>query len=290
MNEVFQRFVEGIVRETDSNQEEREDLYEELLSHLECSFIDYQKQGFTEEEALQTAMTNFGEEREIGKQLQQAMYPYRREMMLTLSVASLLFAFVVYLCQLFVMGDAHIPWLILAVLVSSTLLFLTVRPITSLNKRLWVNSLLLIHLGIYFYGWLLATDVYAPLSIGLSIIAWLILLLAIVLVYRTTIYDYSSKRQPLAKDAKRLHFVNITTGIFLVCVTLFFIWAFLLFATEITASFFMMFIPLGLWIFSYASQMQLLAKRQKKWAYTIVVIQTAVVLCSVGLWLLGVML
>ena len=46
MNEVFQRFVEGIVSETDSNQEEREDLYEELLSHLECSFIDYQKQGF----------------------------------------------------------------------------------------------------------------------------------------------------------------------------------------------------------------------------------------------------
>ena len=61
-------------------------------------------------------MTNFGDEREIGKQLQQAMYPYRREMMLTLSVASLLFAYGVYLCQLFVMGDAHIPWLIVAVL------------------------------------------------------------------------------------------------------------------------------------------------------------------------------
>ena len=160
MNQVFQRFVEGIVRETDSNQEEREDLYEELLSHLECSFIDYQKQGFSEEEALRTAMTNFGEEREIGKQLQQAMYPYRREMMLALSVGSLLFAYGVYVCQLFVMGDAHIPWLIVAVLISTALLVLTVRPVSSLNRRLWMNSLLLIHIMIFFYGLLLATDVY----------------------------------------------------------------------------------------------------------------------------------
>lgn len=90
MNQVFHRFIEGIIRETDSNKEEREDLYEELLSHLECSFIDYQKQGYSEEEAMRTVMTDFGDEREIGKQLQQAMYPYRRGMMLGLSIASLL--------------------------------------------------------------------------------------------------------------------------------------------------------------------------------------------------------
>ncbi|MGG0669244.1 permease prefix domain 1-containing protein [Lederbergia citrisecunda] len=287
MNQVFQRFVEGIVKETDSNQEEREDLYEELLSHLECSFIDYKKQGFTEEEAMRTAMTNFGEEREIGQQLQQAMYPYRREMMLGLSVASLLLAYGVYLSQLFVMGDAHIPWLVVAVLSSTALLLITVRPISSLNRRLWMNSLLLIHIMIFFYGLLLATDVYHPISIGLTIIAGLILLLAVVLVYRTTIYDYSSNRQPWAKDAKRIHFINISTGIVIILITLFFLWAFLLFSSEISPAFFLLLIPLGLWILSYTSQMQLLAKQQKKWAYTIVFIQTAVVVCAIGYWLLG---
>lgn len=287
MNEVFHRFVEGIVRETDSNQEEREDLYEELLSHLECSFTDYQKQGYTEEEAMRTAMTNFGDERKIGQQLQQAMYPYRREMMLGLSVASLLYAYGVYLTQLFIMGDAHILWLVVAVLSSTALLFLTVRPVSSLNRRLWVNSLLLIHILIFFYGLLLATAVDHPVSVGLSIFAALILLLAIVLVYRTTIYDYSSNRQPSAKDAKRLHFINITTGIFVVFVTLFFLWAFLFFSAGMTPEVFIIFIPLVIWIVSYTSQMQLLSRQKKKWAYSIVIIQTAIIASLVGLWLLG---
>lgn len=288
MKHPFQRFVEGIVRETDSNHEERKDLYEELLSHLECSFIDYQKQGFSEEEALQTAMTNFGDEREIGKQLQQAMYPYRREMMLSLSVASLLFAYTVYLCQLFIMGDAHIPWLIVAVLISTALLVMTVRPVSSLNRRLWMNSILLIHIMTFFYGFLLASDVYPPLSTGLSIIAGLILLLAIVLVYRTTIYDYSSNRQQSAKDARRFHFINITRGIFLVIATLFFLWAFLLFSAEKSSILFILFVPLVIWIVSYVSQLQLLSKQKKQWAYTILFIQTAIVLWAIGFWLFGI--
>ena len=287
MKQPFQRFVEGIVRETDSNKEEREDLYEELLSHLECSFIEYQKQGFSEEEAMRTAMTNFGEEKEIGKQLQQAMYPFRREMMLSLSVASLLFAYTVYLCQLVVMGDAHIPWLLVAVFISTALLVMTVRPVSSLNRRLWMNSMLLIHIMTFFYGFLLASDVNPPLSTGLSIIAVLILLLAIVLVYRTTIYDYSSNRQQLAKDAKRFHFVNITTGIFIVLATLFFLWAFLLFS-EMSSRVYVLFIPLVLWIISYASQLQLLSKQLKQWAYVILFLQTAVVLLAVGFWLFGI--
>ncbi|MFC5602849.1 permease prefix domain 1-containing protein [Sporosarcina koreensis] len=288
MNQVFHRFVEGIVRETDSNQEEREDLYEELLSHLECSFKDYQKQGYSNEEAMRTVMTNFGDERKIGQQLQQAMYPYRREMMLGLSVASLLYAYGVYLSQLLIMGDAHILWLVVAVLSSTALLLLTVRPVSSLNRRLWMNSLLLIHILIFFYGLLLATDVYHPVSIGLTIIASLILLLAIVLVYRTTIYDFSSNRQRSAKDAKRLHFINITTGIFVVFVILFFLWAFLFFSAEMSPAVFIIFIPLVIWIVSYASQMHLLSRQKKKWAYSIAIIQTAIIICLIGLWLLGV--
>lgn len=288
MKPAFQRFVNGIVRQTDCNQEEQVDLYDELLSHLECAFIDYKNQGYSEEEAIRTAMTNFGTEQEIGKQLQEAMYPYRKGMMLGLSVASLLFAFSVYACQLFVMGDAHIIWLILAVLISTAILFVTVRPVTSLNRRLWMNSLLLVHLVVFFYGLLLATDLLRPYSTGLTIIAVILILLSIILVYRTTIYDFPSERQPLRKDAKRLHFMNITTGIFIVLVTLFFLWAFLWFAPAGSPVFLILLIPIGSWILSYTLQMVLLAKQKKTWAYAIVFLQTAIIIAAIAFWFINI--
>lgn len=286
MKPAFERFVTGIVRQTDCNLEEREDLYEELLTHLECSFIDYRKKGYSEEEAIRTAMTNFGTEQEVGDQLQAAMYPYRKGMMLGLSIASLLFAYSVYASQLFIMGDAHILWLILAVLIGMAVLFVTVHPVTSLNRRLWMNGLLLVHLFVYFYGLLLATDVLPPYSVGLTIIAVLILLLAIILIYRTTIYDYPSKHQAFRKDAKRLHFINITLGILAVFVTLFFLWAFLLFSEGLSSVLLWLLIPIGLWMLSYAVQMRLLANQKGTWAYAIVSIQIAAVVAII-FWVRG---
>ncbi|WP_156875520.1 permease prefix domain 1-containing protein [Sporosarcina ureae] len=81
---------------------------EELLSHLYCAYEDLRKQGFSYGEAMELAMANFGNEKEVGKQLQHALYPYRREMMLSLSGASLLIIYSTYLLQLFTRGNAEI--------------------------------------------------------------------------------------------------------------------------------------------------------------------------------------
>ncbi|MDN4608515.1 hypothetical protein [Sporosarcina highlanderae] len=232
-------------------------------------------------------MTNFESKQEIGELVQEKMYPYRKGMMLVLSMGSLLFAYILYLSQLFVMGDAHIIWLVFAVLISTSILMVTVRPVILLNRRLWMNSLLLVHLLIYFYGLLLASDINQPYSSGLTIIAVILVLLSIVLVYRTTIYDFPSKRQRLIKDTRRLHFINITTGIFIILVTLFFLWAFLLFSGRATLGFLTLLTPISGWILSYTLQMKLLANQQKAAAYAIVFIQTAVIVTGIVLWIIG---
>lgn len=285
MSEVFERFVSGIVRQTDSNQEERDDLSEELLSHLQCSYEDLHSQGYSKEEAVKMAMMNFGDDQEVGKQLQQAMYPYRREMMLVLSVSSLVFAYSVYALQLFTRGDAHMIWLLLAVVVSASILTITLRPVQSMNRRLWMNGLLLSHIAIFAAGSLLAADLEFSYSAVLSIFSYAVVLLSIILVYRTTIYDYPSSKQPLQKHAKWIHFINITIGIILTYITLFFAWAIMLFAGDMNSVFLLILIPLILWGIFYMVQLKLLASKLKAPAYAIAIFEVLLVAGAAAIWL-----
>ncbi|EGQ26046.1 hypothetical protein HMPREF9372_1913 [Sporosarcina newyorkensis 2681] len=288
MTEVFERFVNGIVKQTDSNHEESMDLSEELLSHLHCSYEDLLKEGYSNEEAMKMAMMNFGDGKEIGKQLQQAMYPYRRGMMLILAGASLIFAFSVYLLDLFMNGDAHMIWLVLAVFVAASILTITLHPIQSLNRRLWMNGLLISHIFIFAYGGSMSAYLDRPYSTIASIFSFAVVLLAIILVYRTTIFDFPSSKQLLQKDAKWIHFINITIGIIIILITLFFLWAFMLFAAEMRAALLLLLIPILLWMISYAVQMRLLAARHKGAAYALAIMQVLLIGAVLVIWMNGI--
>ncbi|ARD47769.1 hypothetical protein SporoP37_06215 [Sporosarcina sp. P37] len=282
---AFERFISIVVKQTDCNAEEREDLKEELLSHLYCAYEDLQKQGYPEEEAMKMAMENFGDEKEVGKQLQHAMYPYRREMMIGLAGVSLLFIYSTYLLQLFIIGDAEMIWLCLAVLVSASILTLTMHPVAALNRRLMVNGLLIAHILLAIYGSLLAGYVDSPYS---SILVWLwigIILFSIILVYRTTIYDYPSSSQTLQKDAKRIHFVNLTVGLLVMALSLFLLWAFMIFAAEMSASLLLLAIPLVIWAVLYAIQLRLLAAHRKKTAYSVAAFQLLSIVAVIVIWI-----
>lgn len=273
MTPMFKRYVEKIVQQTDAPSDEKEDLRVELLIHLELSYAQLIKDGYSEQQAQRSVLESFGESESIGNQIQQAMFPYRKAMMLTLAVASLLFSFTVYLGQLFFEGDAYIAWLLLSVIVSACLLTFTLQPMPFLNRRIWVNSLLLIHLFVYLFGMLMATGVESTISMLLIFLAWFIVLLAIVLIYRTTIFDYQSSKQILKKQVKILHALNITAGIFIMAVTLFFLWAVFAFASlELSPFMFLIFVPLLIWIVSYIVGMQLIAKNKKRGAYIVTAI------------------
>lgn len=285
MNEVFERFVSSIVSQTDCSYEERIDLSEELLSHLECSYEDFQDQGFSKEEAMEMAMMNFGDEKKVGKQLQQAMYPYRREMMLILASASLVMVYSVYFLQLFTRGDAHIIWLVLASFTGASILTVTLHPVRSLNRRLWMNVLLISHILIFAYGALLASDLELLYSDVLSFFSYAIVLFSIILIYRTTIFDFPSNKQPLQKVVKWIHFINITIGIVFIWITLFLLSVFLLIAEEFHALLLLGFVPIMLWIISYAVQMRLLANSRKVLTYIIALLQILVIVAALTIWI-----
>ncbi|RKQ33996.1 permease prefix domain 1-containing protein [Oceanobacillus halophilus] len=279
MTERFTKFVDKTVQQIEGNQQEKDDLYEELMIHLELSKEQFVKAGLSETEAEKKALEDFGEETEIGSEIQQAMYPYRKEMMIVLAIGSIIFSIGIYLAQLFLEGDAYILWLVLSIMASALLFIFSIQSRAFFNRRLWMNSLLLIHIAIYLFGLLLTTGVTVPsISAPLTIFASIIILLAIVLIYRTTIHDYRATDHPLPHYAKWLHVINMTAGVGVIGYILFFLWGMMVMIGSLSPVMVIPLIPLLVWISLYIWQMHLIRKRRKKGAYAVAVVPMAAIL------------
>lgn len=270
MTSELEQYVKRIVQHTECSNEEKEDLYEELLVHLELLRDDFIQEGLSVNEAEQKAIAQFGEESEIGHGIQQAMLPYRKEMMLVLSISSLLFTVSAYLMQLFSKGDAYIGWLIFSMAVSSLLLFLPIQQTIQFNRRLWMNCLLVIHLIIYVWGYPLVFSLEHKISIILTIWIWMIFALSLVLIYRTTLYDYRANGE-LNKTKKILHSINLTTGLIINGACLFFLMSGLMLFGGFHPRMLLFASPIIVWLGLYIIQMKI-QMRHKKAAWTIAAI------------------
>ena len=177
-------------------------------------------------------METFGDSKTIGNEIQEAMFPLRKLFLLSLSLLSIFYSIFVYLAHLINEGDAEMIWLVLSVATSRVLLLFALQVFPSIDRKRWINTALICHVFIYLLGVLLAANISHDISIFLSFFAILILIFTIFLIYRTTIIDYHYS-STFAKHVKWLHFLNISAGIAVTAVTLFFLWAILLFAESI---------------------------------------------------------
>ncbi|MBO1001357.1 permease prefix domain 1-containing protein [Pseudogracilibacillus auburnensis] len=282
MNPVFDHYVKKIVQQIDGNEEEKTDIYEELIIHLQLSSEQFMLAGYDEKEANEMAMKSFGETNDIGDQMQQAMFPFRKLLFLLLTLSSLLFSFVVYSVQLFLEGDAHIGWLLLSVGTSSILLLFTLQALPFLERKTWLNIALICHIFIYLYGFLLSLYINHSISVPLTYFSLVIILIAIVLVYRTTIYDFQFTFER-KKQTKLLHFLNITLGIIIISASLFFLWAVLIFSESFEPFMLYIFIPMLIWIVTYVTQIKLSEKGKRISAYIVAAIPFLIVL-AIFLW------
>jgi len=88
-------YIKQILSHTECNQTEKNDLFEEFKSHLESAKNDYIVKGYSAKKAEQLAINDFGEEEEIGGQLQHTLYPFRKiirkTLMLFIGIGSIIF-------------------------------------------------------------------------------------------------------------------------------------------------------------------------------------------------------
>lgn len=275
MSTKFQKFTERIINQIDANYEEKADLQEELTIHLELSCADFMKSGYNKKEAEEKAMKSFGNANDVGNDIQQAMFPFRKAMLLTLAIASFLYSFTVYLAQLFVNGDAHSIWLVLSVIISSFILLFALQVLPSLDRKSWLNGALIFHIGIYLIGVGLALEPFMMILVGL------IIMLAITLIYRTAMYTYQSDNKQITKQMKGLHFLNISAGIAVISMTLFFLWGIYAFGGPDVFPF-LIIVPAFIWLIAYYAQMHWLSKNKKKIAYALAVIPAILLLAVFG--------
>lgn len=261
MTTSIKSHVEKILERIDGSKKEKEDLYEELSIHLQLSSEDWMKSGISKEEAEKRAIEDFGKSDIIGSQLQEAMYPLRKIILILLASLSLVYAYTIYLFELFVEGDAHFLWLFSSVGISSLLLLIALQVFPSIDRKSVVNSALILHAFIFSFGIAHSTILAAG--------AWVLVLTSIILIYRTTVIDYQFKQAKYKKLIKRFHLYNISIGIMIIGMTLFFLWAFLLFSESFQATMLLFLLPLTIWIVAYYWQMNLLYKEKVKSAIVI---------------------
>ncbi|GGH87138.1 hypothetical protein JOD43_003859 [Pullulanibacillus pueri] len=255
MTPDFDDFIETIVNHTDCTEEEKKDLFEELSIHLKLSYEDFIHQGLSEKEAEERAKRDFGSEQEIGEQIQQALFPYRKESLLFLGAVSLIFSVCVYLIQLFTEGSAYILWLIFSFLVSLIILFLPLDIFSKLRTKAGLNTLLLSELVLSLFGWGIVTEISQSSSIILTFWNWLIIILTVIMIYRVTLTTYHTDHKS-RKMKKVLHSVNLTFGFIIGIFTLCIAWL-LAFAGMNNASLLLLVLPFIVWICFYVLQLKL---------------------------------
>lgn len=172
-------------------------------------------------------------------------------------------------------------FLLIGVLISSTLLLSSTHLKNWMSRRRAVMNILLIGNGFLVgYGTILATDLERPFSTSLSIIAYLLVVCAIISIYRTSIHD------ELATNAKVLHVINITIGIALTAGALYCIYIFFLFSEDGNGEIWKLFVPLILYGIAYVIQMKALGAQRKSIVYTVAVIQILMPIVLLLFWVL----
>ncbi|SFL79748.1 permease prefix domain 1-containing protein [Salibacterium qingdaonense] len=270
MTRKLETYVKRIAAQTDCSRAERDDLYEELLSHVMMRRDEEIEAGKTEEEAEEEAMAMFGREARIGDGLQQAMFPFRRELLLTLAVLSFMFTFGTYIAVL-IQEQAALTEMLIGTIGHSAVLFFALNRVFAVNRKLWVALALVLNVLLLLYVHSMSIEFYSLWRPALLIVV----VLNMYLLYRTVL-TYEQHKE-LITARRVIHIVNITLALCGGIAALSVAFAAMIFGGS-PVILLSVLIPMGVWAILYKSQIKLLPKRPKL-VYSSLIL-TAAVLAS----------
>lgn len=278
MGTILKNYVQQITDEIDGTEEEKADIAEELLTHLQMLKADLIEEGKSEEAAEQLALQHFGASKTIGKEMQQAMFPYRKKALLVLGAVSLAVSFTLYAVGLLLLKDAYIGWLLGIVVTSTLLLLIPSGFLPKLERKAWLLFLLIIHLLFLCYGYLISGSMDTSASIFLHIPLLAVIITTVILLYRIVIFDYPAYTAAI----RWMHLFNMTLGIGYTGITFFTLWVMLAFFQNIHPfAYAASLIPVVFWGLTYYLQIQFLKKEKQITAYILTGISSSLLLLIV---------
>lgn len=270
MNDQMKQIINDIVNEVAESNDEKHELYERYYNSLEQLYAALIDQGYAQEEAETKAIELFKQDVYDEEMMVRPHEPIQTQILLTLAFASILYSFSVYLVQLFLEGDAYIWWLVLSVSINGLLLFSVYRKVNLKHQWLF-NSLLIIHILIYFNGLGLALSIDHFITGMFTVYDILLMLLAIILIYIHVIFN-----NKMTRLKKGFHLYNITTGLVIIGLNLF-VFVLVALFSGITSRNFLVIIPTLAWAVLYILQIKLLDRKWIKLAFIIAIIPLLVV-------------
>lgn len=255
------RYIHRVLEQIQSPPEERDDIREELLSHIYEAKNHYIKEGFTDKNAEEKALSDFGKAHGIGKELQEAMYPFQRGLLYTIGIAAIVYGALFYLNYAFNVYERIPDWLAIQ-LVLSTLILLCAINISFLGRHFYLlHALIFLMAAWKGFNMMVVEMLPDGRNIFFTIYLVIFIVLCLVFMFRNSYFstDLSQTKSKERIFVKVSYILNLIFGAVLTGGALFFMWAFLIFG-GVSWLVVIPLIPVIAWLIFYKFHMRFIAK------------------------------
>ncbi|WP_449354931.1 permease prefix domain 1-containing protein [Virgibacillus natechei] len=261
MNRI-EKHAEQVLRQMQSPDDEREEMREELLSHLNEAKRNYISEGLSEKQAEKKVVAAFGDPHMIGRELQESMYPFQRGLLYLIGIATILFGVIFYLNLSFVIREPTPVWLTIQLLLGSIVTLAAIN-ISFVGRYFYLLNVLLMANTIWNgINFVLMQGMSRWQAILFSVYLLILIGFGLLFVFRNSYYstnqtEVKKRKQGLVKFS---YIINLLYGIAIIILSLFFFWASAIF-TGISIYSFITLLPILIWLAFYKFQMGFIAKK-----------------------------
>ncbi|MBA2176246.1 hypothetical protein H0266_15215 [Halobacillus locisalis] len=225
----LEKHIEKILNQMQSDEEERAEMKEEMLTHLSSLKEQYEEEGHTSKQAEKKAIEEFGDAGLVGNGLQETMYPYQRSLLYVIGFATIALGIFLHFAFLATFNEPSLGWLAIQ-LTFGTLVTLVAMNIPLLGRFYWsVGALVFLNAGWNGFSYFAIIQFPELQTILFGIYLAVLVLTCLTFIIRNSYFhsidETNDKRNRRLKKVS--HIVNILAGALICGVAIFFVYGFI---------------------------------------------------------------